>query len=134
MTESSGAVEPPITRRTARRLIAGFVIVVSLSQAAALVRFTLGSSGQEASARRIARWAERVERGGTLIEIDLNLAEVRELSLLPGVGPVLARRIVDNRRRLGGFESIESLRRVRGIGEKKLEQIRPLGFVSPLPD
>jgi competence ComEA-like helix-hairpin-helix protein len=52
------------------------------------------------------------------ILLDLNSASVRELSLLPGIGPVLAKRIVQNRRRQGNFESVQALQRVYGIGPK----------------
>jgi competence ComEA-like helix-hairpin-helix protein len=65
-----------------------------------------------------------------LIQIDLNRAEVRELALLPRVGPVLARRIVDNRDRLGPFTSVGDLERVHGIGPKTLDQIQSICFVD----
>jgi len=56
--------------------------------------------------------------------IDLNSATAKELSLLPGVGPVLATRIVENRQREGPFRSVEDLARVNGIGPRKLDQLR----------
>jgi competence protein ComEA len=65
-----------------------------------------------------------------LIQIDLNRAHARELTLLPGVGPVLARRIVENRNRLGPFESVDALARVDGIGDKTIERIRAIGYVD----
>jgi len=54
-----------------------------------------------------------------------------ELALLPGVGSVLARRIVEERRVRGHFESVEDLLRVRGIGPVKLAAIRGMGVVNP---
>ena len=48
--------------------------------------------------------------------IDVNTADVNELTRLPGIGPVLARRVVDSRRDNGPFASLEDLQRVRGIG------------------
>ncbi|MFK8115570.1 MAG: ComEA family DNA-binding protein [Rubripirellula sp.] len=59
-----------------------------------------------------------------LLEIDVNNAPPRELALLPGVGPVLAKRIAANRDRLGRFVSLEDLQRVHGIGPKTLLQVR----------
>jgi competence protein ComEA len=56
--------------------------------------------------------------------VDLNRASVEELQQLPGVGPVLAGRIVDHRDEFGAFESVEDLLDVAGIGEAKLEQLR----------
>ncbi len=64
-------------------------------------------------------------------KLDLNRAGAEALERLPGVGPVLARRIVDWRREHGGFTDVEQLNRVKGIGEKKLKQIRPLVTVAP---
>lgn len=130
MTESSLGVEPPIARRSMRRVIAAIAILVAGWQTVALTRYSHRGAVDRASDPVIGQWRERVQNGGPLIEIDLNHAEARELMLLPGVGPVLARRIIDNRRRLGPFESVEALTRVPGIGEKKLQQIRSLGFVA----
>lgn len=55
--------------------------------------------------------------------LDINTATVEEFSALPGIGPVLARRIVDFRTQNGLFASISDLSRVEGIGEKRLEAI-----------
>jgi competence protein ComEA len=57
--------------------------------------------------------------------LDLNRASAAELELLPGVGPRLAREIVELRTRRGGFPSIEALDDVRGIGPNKLAKLRP---------
>ncbi len=57
--------------------------------------------------------------------IDLNRATVRELIQLPGVGEVIAKRIVDFREEHGPFKRVEDLMKVKGIGEKSLEKIRP---------
>jgi competence protein ComEA len=43
---------------------------------------------------------------------------------LPGIGPGLARKIMDDRQEYGDFGSIESLQRVPGIGEKKLQELK----------
>ncbi len=56
--------------------------------------------------------------------IDVNRAGVAELETLPGVGPVLAQRIVDHRKANGPFRTVEDLLSVSGIGERKLESLR----------
>ena len=58
--------------------------------------------------------------------LDLNTASQTQLEALPGIGPVLARRIVEKRTSLSGFKSVEDLLAVPGIGPKRLEMIRPL--------
>jgi competence protein ComEA len=65
-------------------------------------------------------------------EVDINAADWPELIQLPGIGSTLAHRIVDSRRTLGPFADIDDLRRVRGIGPKTLEQIRP--FLKAMPE
>jgi competence protein ComEA len=57
--------------------------------------------------------------------LDPNRASAEELELLPSVGPSLARRIVAERERGGPFLRAEDLRRVKGIGAKTLEKLRP---------
>uniref|UniRef100_A0A832I0Y6 Helix-hairpin-helix domain-containing protein n=1 Tax=Eiseniibacteriota bacterium TaxID=2212470 RepID=A0A832I0Y6_UNCEI len=57
--------------------------------------------------------------------LDLNRASVSELDALPGIGPVLARRIVEHRARHGPFRRVEELRAVRGVGPRLLERLRP---------
>lgn len=62
--------------------------------------------------------------GGTARRIDVNRASARELEALPGVGPALARRIVELRRRKGRLAGAEDLLEVRGIGPARLEALR----------
>ena len=61
--------------------------------------------------------------------IGLNSASASEFESLPGVGPVLAQRIVDWRTTNGSFRSIDELGEVSGIGDSILEQLRPLVHV-----
>ena len=58
--------------------------------------------------------------------IDINEASLDELDELPGIGPALAQAIVSHREQHGPFASVDELLEVRGIGEAKLDQIRPL--------
>lgn len=58
--------------------------------------------------------------------IDLNRATASQLDALPGIGPVLAGRIVEQRARQGAFRSVDELLAVRGIGPRLFERLRPL--------
>lgn len=64
--------------------------------------------------------------GGPPGLINLNTATLAELDTLPGVGPVLAQRIIDHRNRTGGFKSVEELRKVEGVGDARFEQLKDL--------
>jgi competence protein ComEA len=58
--------------------------------------------------------------------VDLNAATLADLDGLPGVGPVLAQRILDYRTDHGPFASVDQLADVPGIGESRLSQLRDL--------
>jgi competence ComEA-like helix-hairpin-helix protein len=62
--------------------------------------------------------------------VNVNRATAAELARLPGIGPVLAERIVEARASSGRFASIDELRRVAGVGRWKLERVRTLIFVE----
>ena len=58
--------------------------------------------------------------------ININTATAAQLDTLPGIGPVLAQRIIDYRQANGPFTSLSQLMLVEGIGEKRLANILPL--------
>jgi competence ComEA-like helix-hairpin-helix protein len=64
--------------------------------------------------------------------LNLNTATTAELEALPGIGAVLAARIVAHREESSGFHSVDELLAVRGIGEKTLERFREWVCVSHL--
>lgn len=65
-----------------------------------------------------------VTPGSTLV--NLNTATQSQLEELPGVGPSYATAIIDFRSKNGGFKSVEDLRDVKGIGDKRFEDLKSL--------
>jgi competence protein ComEA len=64
------------------------------------------------------------------LALDVNTATAEDLEALPGVGPVLAQRIIEYRQSRGPFQKIDDLLSVHGIGGKKLAQIKSLITVT----
>ena len=58
--------------------------------------------------------------------LDLNSATIEQLDTLPGVGPVLAARILEWRTAHGRFASVDELREVSGVGERRFAELSPL--------
>ena len=57
--------------------------------------------------------------------INLNMAKKEELMNIPGVGEVTAKRIIEFREKNGRFVGVDDLKKVGGIGDKKLEKMKP---------
>ena len=68
------------------------------------------------------------------LRIPLSTASARDLESVPGIGPVRARAIVEERESAGPFPSVDALLRVRGIGPSTLERVRPWLRASGVPD
>ena len=64
------------------------------------------------------------------LKVDLNRAGIEELVKLPGVGEIVAQRIVNYREENGAFQATEELMNVRGIGEKTYLKLEPYSTVS----
>lgn len=77
------------------------------------------------------RQMREVTRPFAWLTLDVNRAKQQDFERLPGIGPVLARRIVEYRESRGAFQDIEQLRRVKGIGKKTFEGIRAFVTVPP---
>ena len=92
----------------ARKLADGELVVVGVPGAADQGANPAGTSGPNAANGRV----------------DLNSATMEQLDALPGVGPVLAQRILDWRAANGPFNSVDQLREVTGIGEAKFSDLR----------
>ena len=57
-------------------------------------------------------------------QININTADEKTLDELPGVGPAMAKRIVEYRETEGAFQSIEDIKKIKGIGEAKFNRMK----------
>jgi competence protein ComEA len=127
MQPSSNDPKSPRDWMLLRRTDQAVVAVLTLAGLVGIAGYWLSQGGARGRLIEI----DRVTRASAHFQIDLNEADWPEISQLPGVGETLARRIVESRQAEGPFNDIEELRRVRGIGAKTLERIRP--YLVPKP-
>jgi competence protein ComEA len=92
----------------ARKVVDGEMIAVGVPAPPGAVPGTAGGGGG----------------GGGGGPVNLNTATIAELQTLPGIGEVLAQRIVEYRDRHGGFRAVTDLRQVEGIGDAKFAQLK----------
>ncbi|MDI6762426.1 MAG: helix-hairpin-helix domain-containing protein [Thermodesulfobacteriota bacterium] len=67
------------------------------------------------------------------IPLDLNRVSMEDLCLIPGIGESLAKEIINYRERRRGFHSVEELKNVKGIGEKKCQSFKTFFIIRPNP-
>lgn len=87
-------------------------------------QITIPSRVARATPAENSRETSPLDPAGALI--DINSAGINELDLLPGVGPVIAQRIIDHRESIGPFDSVEELAEIEGISADMVEELRPL--------
>ncbi|MBQ6997177.1 MAG: helix-hairpin-helix domain-containing protein [Oscillospiraceae bacterium] len=101
------------------------LLIVMIIFASILIGFFLGRNTGRAEIR-ISRLPQATSATGATQppdKVNINTAGVEELQKLPGIGAVLAQRIVDYRSENGPFETVTELTMVSGIGVEKLNQI-----------
>lgn len=107
-----------------------FLLAVALIAALALV-FQPGPAPERSHARVGRDENSAIVFEGGSARIDLNRANRELLQTLPGIGEVLAGRIVEHRREHGAYASIEQLLDVPGIGPGKLGAMREALVITP---
>jgi competence protein ComEA len=83
-------------------------------------------AGAEVAAPAGAATAPAAAGASSTGPVNLNTATVEQLDRLPGIGPALAAAILRERERRGGFTDVGQLRDVRGIGEGRFADLKPL--------
>ena len=126
----SGAVVKPgvVAMRKTERVEQAIAVCGGVLPQADLTNVNLAQPLKDGMQIRVP---ERADAGGSAAKmaesdgkIHINTADEKKLDELPGVGPVMAKRIVEYRNEHGPFESVDDLTKIRGIGEEKLAKIR----------
>nr|WP_254667936.1 ComEA family DNA-binding protein [Streptomyces griseus] len=99
----------------ARVLTDGEQVIVGLPAVQAATGAAVGGAGGSGAGQT-----------GPAVPVSLTTATVEQLDALPGVGPVLAQHIIDYRTEHGGYRSVDELGEVKGIGDRRLADLRPL--------
>lgn len=102
-------------------------LIDSLLQARPLTFKEVGFSPGRTGLDSVGSTGESTNRN---LSVEINTATVAELEQLPQIGPVLADRIVNYRSVYGAFKTIEDITKVKGIGEKKLNKIKPYIYIK----
>ncbi|MFH8937282.1 helix-hairpin-helix domain-containing protein [Streptomyces griseosporeus] len=119
--EAAGGVKPGTdvtSLNRARFLVDGEQVVVGVP--------AVGGGAGASAGGAMAGPASGGAAAGPSVPVSLNTATVEQLDTLPGVGPVLAQHIVDYRTEHGGFRSVDELREVNGIGDRRFADLRNL--------
>ncbi len=127
-------------RRVLQFLLAGFILGLGVKLArdvfASPAKFDYSATDSTFAALSAAPGGENEDQTGTLDAehdagpVRVNSASKGALMSLPGIGEVMAERIILERQDNGPFRSVEDLKRVRGIGSRRVEQLRPLVIID----
>jgi competence protein ComEA len=105
-------------------LVSGFILIKDKETP---VKYNQNKQAQtDASAADASTQAKDDENSQPAGKISLNKASLEDLDSLPGIGPVIAQRIIDYRTKSGGFKTLEELKEVSGIGDVKYSNVKDL--------
>ncbi len=105
----------------------GSLLALAVSLLVLMACYWLYRGGQRGELIQIDRASPLQAR----FQVDINRADWPEMIQLPGIGETLARRVIVERNQNGPFLDLDELTRVRGIGLRTLERVRP--YPLPIP-
>ena len=114
-----------VDRRSRREAARGLVVVLAVGLA--ITAITAWRRPVPIATMRARAAGVGVDTG---YRVSINEADAAELNLLPGLGRILSDTVVTDRTRRGPFEHLDNLTRVRGIGAKTVEKLRPYATVD----
>ena len=79
---------------------------------------------RKADAKTDSAKADKPKGADSEEKVNINTADEKVLDTLPGVGPAMAKRIIEYRETEGAFQSIEDIKKIRGIGEAKFAKMK----------
>ena len=94
-------------------LLLSLMVALAIAPAMAATKADKQPAAAEATKKEVA------------VKVNVNTADVAELTEIPGIGPKTAEAIVAYRKDNGQFKTLDDLLEVKGIGPKKLEKMRP---------
>ena len=123
--EDAGTPAPPPDRRASRPWVTRAEAIATLALAIVFMVWVGVIVCRQRQAGRDIHWVHGQVEGANYL-VDVNRAGPPELTLLPGVGPSKAERIIKWRQEHGPFHSLEELRKAAGMSAKELVAIRSL--------
>lgn len=117
-----------MTAKKTVAIIAVLGIFVFLAVAPVSAKDPMDPAKSATEVTQAAETAKETAKETTIEKININQADLAALSQIKGLGPEMAQNILTYRQEVGAFETPEDLMKVKGIGEKTFEQIKP--FIS----